>query len=98
MSWMGLSFILRGAAFVCLRTYSKLASLHFAKSSKLSENDVQINCFACKAGGIDGKTFGNAETSGEVNMRVSIAMEDIIGAGGFGARDDISSFFLLQVT
>ena len=30
--------------------------------------------------------------SGEVNMEASISQDDIIRAGGFGARDDISSF------
>ncbi|KAF9679611.1 hypothetical protein SADUNF_Sadunf06G0032700 [Salix dunnii] len=31
-------------------------------------------------------------SSGEVNMEASITRDDIIRAGGFGARDDISSF------
>lgn len=31
-------------------------------------------------------------TSGEVNMEASITTDDVIRAGGFGARDDISSF------
>ncbi|XWS56312.1 hypothetical protein CRYUN_Cryun09bG0075200 [Craigia yunnanensis] len=31
-------------------------------------------------------------------MEVSITAEDIVRAGGFGARDDLSSFFPLQVT
>lgn len=30
--------------------------------------------------------------SGEVNMEASITQDDIIRAGGFGARDDIGSF------
>lgn len=32
------------------------------------------------------------ETPGEVNMEASILAEDVMRAGGFGARDDISSF------
>ena len=32
------------------------------------------------------------DTSGEVNMEASIAPDDVVRAGGFGARDDISSF------
>ena len=55
-------------------------------------NNVQINAIAWKGWGIDGKTLENVETSGEVNMEVSITAEDVIRAGGFGARDDISSF------
>lgn len=54
--------------------------------------DVQINAIACKGEGIDGKTSENVENSGEVNMEVSVTAEDVIRAGGFGARDDISSF------
>ncbi|XP_071717054.1 uncharacterized protein [Rutidosis leptorrhynchoides] len=30
--------------------------------------------------------------SGDVNMEASISAEDVIRAGGYGARDDISSF------
>ena len=55
-------------------------------------NNVQINDIAWKGGGIDGKTLEYVETSGEVNMEVSITAQDVIRAGGFGARDDISSF------
>ncbi|KAF7145827.1 hypothetical protein RHSIM_Rhsim04G0170300 [Rhododendron simsii] len=36
------------------------------------------------------------DASGEVNMEASISSDDIIRVGGFGARDDISSF--LSVT
>ncbi|KAL3534419.1 hypothetical protein ACH5RR_002880 [Cinchona calisaya] len=32
------------------------------------------------------------DTSGEVNMEASISADDVMRAGGFGARDDISSF------
>ncbi|KAJ4969619.1 hypothetical protein NE237_002718 [Protea cynaroides] len=37
------------------------------------------------------------ETSGEVNMEASITVDDIIKAGGFGARDDISSFLPVAI-
>lgn len=32
------------------------------------------------------------DVSGEVNMEASISADDVMRAGGFGARDDISSF------
>ncbi|RDX72128.1 hypothetical protein CR513_48433, partial [Mucuna pruriens] len=32
------------------------------------------------------------DASGDVNMEASITTDDVIRAGGFGARDDISSF------
>ncbi|KAI3678006.1 hypothetical protein L6452_37284 [Arctium lappa] len=32
------------------------------------------------------------EGSGDVNMEASISADDVMRAGGFGARDDISSF------
>ncbi|XP_022766632.1 uncharacterized protein LOC111311486 [Durio zibethinus] len=54
--------------------------------------DAQVNAIDWKGGEIDGETLENVETSGEVNMEVSITAEDVIRAGGFGARDDISSF------
>lgn len=34
----------------------------------------------------------NDATGGDVNMEASITTDDVIRAGGFGARDDISSF------
>ncbi|XP_022744703.1 uncharacterized protein LOC111295471 [Durio zibethinus] len=55
-------------------------------------NDMQINAIARNGGGIDSKTLENVQTSGEINMEVSVTVEDVIRAGGFGARDDISSF------
>ncbi|KAK6244220.1 hypothetical protein QUC31_010629 [Theobroma cacao] len=55
-------------------------------------NDVQVHTVAWKGGGIDEETLQNVETPGEVNMEVSVTAEDVIQAGGFGARDDISSF------
>ncbi|KAJ7976731.1 Mediator of RNA polymerase II transcription subunit 23 [Quillaja saponaria] len=35
---------------------------------------------------------GEVDGPGDVNMEASITSDDIIRAGGFGARDDISSF------
>ncbi|KAL4557983.1 hypothetical protein LXL04_036179 [Taraxacum kok-saghyz] len=35
---------------------------------------------------------GIAMDSGDVNMEASISADDMIRAGGFGARDDISNF------
>lgn len=36
--------------------------------------------------------YGNVDASGEINMEATITPDDVIRAGGFGARDDISSF------
>ncbi|EOA21806.1 hypothetical protein CARUB_v10002272mg [Capsella rubella] len=35
---------------------------------------------------------GRDQPGGEVNMEASISAEDVIRAGGFGAKDDIGSF------
>jgi len=35
---------------------------------------------------------GRDQPHGEVNMEASISAEDVIRAGGFGAKDDIGSF------
>ncbi|XP_021282315.1 uncharacterized protein LOC110415130 isoform X1 [Herrania umbratica] len=63
-----------------------------SKALPSSPNDVQVHTVGWKGGGIDEETLQNVETSGEVNMEVSVTAEDVIQAGGFGARDDISSF------
>lgn len=39
-----------------------------------------------------GVPLGDVDSSGEVNMEASITTNDVMRAGGFGARDDISSF------
>lgn len=39
-----------------------------------------------------GKSLEEIDVSGDVNMEASITPDDVIRAGGFGARDDISSF------
>ncbi|XVF56204.1 hypothetical protein PTKIN_Ptkin06aG0099500 [Pterospermum kingtungense] len=54
--------------------------------------DAQVNAVAWNGGGTKGETLEHVETSGEVNMEVSVTPEEVIRAGGFGARDDISSF------
>lgn len=38
------------------------------------------------------KVGGGRGSSGEVNMEASITTDDVLRAGGFGARDDIGSF------
>lgn len=39
----------------------------------------------------EGTASEEIDASGEVNMEASITPDDVIRAGGFGARDDISS-------
>ncbi|MCI26280.1 hypothetical protein A2U01_0047475, partial [Trifolium medium] len=39
-----------------------------------------------------GTSLEEIDVSAEVNMEASITPDDVIRAGGFGARDDISSF------
>ncbi|XP_039013425.1 uncharacterized protein LOC120143074 [Hibiscus syriacus] len=55
-------------------------------------NNMQVNMVDWKGEGVDDKTVQNMGTSGEVNMEASVTADDVIRAGGFGARDDISSF------
>ncbi|KAF3442001.1 hypothetical protein FNV43_RR15917 [Rhamnella rubrinervis] len=43
-------------------------------------------------GGEEIRQFAHPGDTGEVNMEASITADDVIRAGGFGARDDISSF------
>ncbi|VVB13127.1 unnamed protein product [Arabis nemorensis] len=40
----------------------------------------------------DMSQVGRDQPRGEVNMEASISAEDVIRAGGFGAKDDIGSF------
>ncbi|XP_028761482.1 uncharacterized protein LOC114720052 [Neltuma alba] len=42
--------------------------------------------------GAEGRTSEELDAAAEVNMEASITPDDVIRAGGFGARDDISSF------
>ncbi|PON38928.1 hypothetical protein TorRG33x02_343980 [Trema orientale] len=52
-----------------------------------SEDNKQVNI-------VEGKVGQKVEKDapGEVNMEASILADDVIRAGGFGARDDIGSF------
>lgn len=57
-------------------------------------NNEQI----CKVNQKAGKSVGQCQplaevdSTGDVNMEATILPDDVIRAGGFGARDDISSF------
>nr|CAN76250.1 hypothetical protein VITISV_025506 [Vitis vinifera] len=59
-----------------------------------SENVLQVKIVDSKSGEniVQGGANEDMDTSGEVNMEASITPDDVIRAGGFGARDDISSF------
>nr|XP_019706040.1 uncharacterized protein LOC105045582 isoform X2 [Elaeis guineensis] len=39
----------------------------------------------------------NESNTGDVNMEAAITTDDVIRAGGFGARDDISSFLPVAI-
>jgi hypothetical protein len=57
-------------------------------------NNEQINVVDQKAGEpvSQGAPLGDVDSSREVNMEATITTDDVIRAGGFGTRDDISSF------
>ncbi|PIA48331.1 hypothetical protein AQUCO_01400735v1 [Aquilegia coerulea] len=42
-------------------------------------------------------SFTHMNTTGEVNMEASITSDDVVRAGGFGARDDIGSFLPVAI-
>ncbi|KAL1312467.1 uncharacterized protein [Arachis hypogaea] len=44
-----------------------------------------------------GTSLEETDVSGDVNMEASITTDDVIRAGGFGARDDISSFLPVAI-
>lgn len=56
--------------------------------------NVEANVADQKVGEIGAEVEATKEldSSGEVNMEATITPDDVIRAGGFGARDDISSF------
>lgn len=56
--------------------------------------NVEANVADQKGGEIGAEVEATKEldSSGEVNMEATITPDDVIRAGGFGARDDISSF------
>ncbi|KAM7530046.1 hypothetical protein LguiB_033456 [Lonicera macranthoides] len=41
---------------------------------------------------VEGICHEDMDISGELNMEASVSADDFMRAGGFGARDDISSF------
>ncbi|KDP26097.1 hypothetical protein JCGZ_21130 [Jatropha curcas] len=56
-------------------------------------NYEHINMVVWKGGEIVPRDVPAGEgTCGEVNMEASITTDDVIRAGGFGARDDINNF------
>ncbi|KAM7271114.1 hypothetical protein ACFE04_030328 [Oxalis oulophora] len=60
---------------------------------KQPEAAVKANVDEKKGGENAGIAFEyTVKSSGEVNMEAPIEPDDVIRAGGFGARDDISSF------
>lgn len=64
---------------------------HFTRPS----GDVRETAIADWKGGENfskGARPEEIDASGDVNMEASITPDDVIRAGGFGARDDISSF------
>lgn len=60
-----------------------------ANKTKTRSLDVERKVGDWKGGEKGAEEIGAA---GEVNMEASIRTDDVIRAGGFGARDDISSF------
>ncbi|KAL1351231.1 hypothetical protein HN51_015165 [Arachis hypogaea] len=46
---------------------------------------------------LKGTSLEETDVSGEVNMEAFITTDDVIRAGGFGARDDISSFLPVAI-
>ena len=59
-----------------------------------SENVLQVKVVDSEGGEnvVQGGASADMNASGDVNMEAIITPDDIIRAGGFGARDDISSF------
>ncbi|TKY62652.1 hypothetical protein E2542_SST12510 [Spatholobus suberectus] len=65
------------------------------KNFTRSSGDVTQTRIADRKGGENcpkGTRPEEIDTSGDVNMEASITPDDVIRAGGFGARDDIGSF------
>lgn len=59
--------------------------------SSSPDTKVQVNAIDWR-GGKDIAPSGDIDASREVNMEALITPDDVVRAGGFGARDDISSF------
>ncbi|KAH7853795.1 hypothetical protein Vadar_006709 [Vaccinium darrowii] len=57
------------------------------------EDMAQINTGDLKGGeNVSHEVQAGLDASGDINMEASISSDDVMRAGGFGARDDISSF------
>lgn len=70
-----------------------------ASGSEIKETDAQKNLTRTfgddaekKVGGENEAKVKENEASGEFNMEASITADDVMRAGGFGARDGIGSF------
>ncbi|XP_038701537.1 uncharacterized protein LOC119998309 isoform X3 [Tripterygium wilfordii] len=63
-------------------------------TNDVSNQSTQVNAVDREDEGVilQGPPIRNVPTSGEVNMEAHIIADDIIQAGGLGARDDIGSF------
>ncbi|CAK7342654.1 unnamed protein product [Dovyalis caffra] len=55
-------------------------------------DNMKVNSVEWKAPELVSPNATIENISGEVNMEASITPDDVVRAGGFGARDDISSF------
>lgn len=60
--------------------------------SSSPDTKVQVNAIDWRGGKDNIAPSGDIDASGEVNMEALITPDDVVRAGGFGARDDISSF------
>ncbi|XP_027351938.1 uncharacterized protein LOC113862871 [Abrus precatorius] len=76
-------------------THSDIDDKGVLKNFIRSSGVVAESKIADKKGGetcSKGTPLEEIDASGDVNMEASITPDDVIRAGGFGARDDISSF------
>ncbi|XP_043692280.1 uncharacterized protein LOC122642766 [Telopea speciosissima] len=69
------------------------------KDSDTTEDTIEINRAGSNLGDDVEQVAASAdmETPGEVNMEAFVTADDIIKAGGFGARDDISSLLPVAI-
>lgn len=74
--------------------HPEVSRKEFLKPVPSSSNNKQVDIFKRKDGQNVNQDATPAEIDApvEVNMEASILADDVIRAGGFGARDDISSF------
>ncbi|GMN55423.1 hypothetical protein TIFTF001_024542 [Ficus carica] len=73
---------------------AEVNSKEFLKPVSNSRDDKQVKIVKGKGRQefYKNATPSGMSTPGEVNMEASIIADDVVRAGGFGARDDISSF------